>query len=106
MNKNKILSLLGFAQKAGKVISGENTVHIFLKRKNTKIHLVLLAEDTSQESKKKFTNKLQNKNIKYRIFGTKEQLGRSIGKNSRAILGITDSGLAQKILDLLEEEEP
>ena len=103
MNENKILTFLGFAQKAGSLISGENTVQSCLKRKNRKLHLVLLAEDMSEEAQARFKHKLENKSITYKVFGSKEQLGRSIGKNGRAILAITDRGFAEKIIDLLEE---
>jgi ribosomal protein L7Ae-like RNA K-turn-binding protein len=101
---NKILNLLGFAKKAGKIISGENTVDTFLKRNKKKLSLVIIAEDMSCESKNKYILKLKNNNIKYIIMFDKEILGNSIGKSSRAIVGICDKGFAEKIKNIMEEK--
>ncbi len=102
---DKILGLLGFAKKAGKIISGENTVDTYLNRNNKKLALVVIAEDMSNEIKNKFELKLNNKNMKYIIRYNKIILGKSIGKSSRAVVGICDKGFAKKILDIMEEDE-
>ena len=54
MNKNKILSLLGLATKAGKVVSGEFATEKAVK--SGKGLLVVVAEDASDNTKKKFSN--------------------------------------------------
>ena len=51
---NKIYSLLGLCQKAGKIVSGEVGCEAAIKNKTAK--LLLLAEDASENTKKKFQN--------------------------------------------------
>ena len=53
-NNNKVLSLLGLATKAGKVASGEFSTEKSVK--TGKGFLVLVADDASQNTKKKFQN--------------------------------------------------
>ena len=53
MNEDKILNLLGLAQRAGKVISGDFIVEKAIKRKEPK--LVLLASDCAANNEKKYT---------------------------------------------------
>ena len=51
-NNNKVLSLLGLATKAGKVASGEFSTEKSVK--TGKGFLVLVADDASQNTRKKF----------------------------------------------------
>ena len=37
-------------------------------------------------------------------YGTKEELGRAIGKEMRATLAVTDEGFAKSLKKMLEEE--
>ena len=53
-NNNKVLSLLGLATKAGKVASGEFSTEKSVK--TGKGFLVLVADDASQNTRKKFQN--------------------------------------------------
>ena len=53
-NNNKVLSLLGLATKAGKVASGEFSTEKSVK--SGRGFLVLVADDASQNTKKKFQN--------------------------------------------------
>ncbi|SHJ90929.1 L7Ae/L30e/S12e/Gadd45 family ribosomal protein [Paramaledivibacter caminithermalis] len=95
---DKILSLLGFAQKSRSLFSGENTVKLYIKK--NRIKLVIIAEDTSQNSKEDFINLCNLKNIPYIIYSSRDELSKAIGKYNRAILGIKDSNFAEKILEL------
>ena len=52
MINNKILSLIGLATKAGKTVSGEFSTEKSVK--TGKGYLVLVAEDASENTKKKF----------------------------------------------------
>ena len=51
MKNNRVLSLIGLATKAGKTVSGE-----FSTEKTGKGLLVIVAEDASENTKKKFRN--------------------------------------------------
>ena len=54
MNRDaeRIYTFLGFAQKAGKLASGENTVEAKMKDKGAK--LVIVAEDAPEHTKERF----------------------------------------------------
>jgi ribosomal protein L7Ae-like RNA K-turn-binding protein len=91
--------LLGFAQKSGKLISGETGVESAIKSKKAK--LILLASDAAANTKKVYSFKAQNYNTVYKEVLTKEELGECIGKNYRAAVAIVDKNFADAILALL-----
>ena len=103
MVKNKALSMLSIAAKAGKVASGG-----FLTEKSLQegsACLVLIAEDASDNTKKKFVNKSKYYEVPYYIFGDSYQIGHSIGKQERTTAAITDEGIAQKIASEIESSK-
>ncbi|SHJ44403.1 L7Ae/L30e/S12e/Gadd45 family ribosomal protein [Tepidibacter formicigenes] len=100
--KNKILSLLGLALKSGNLVSGDDTTLKELKK--NKIKLVVIAQDASDNTKKLFIDKSRFRNVEYALFATKEELGKSIGKSSRAVIGIKDKNFANKIKELIGGE--
>ena len=54
MTQNKVLSYIGLATKAGKVVSGEFSVEKAVK--DGRATMVLVADDSSDNTKKLFTN--------------------------------------------------
>lgn len=95
MRQDRVLSMLGIAAKAGKIASGEyQTEHSV---KAGEAFLVVVAEDASDNTKKMFLNMCQYYETEYIVYGTKEELGRSIGKEFRASLAVTDEGLAKSV---------
>ena len=54
MNQNKILSLIGLATKAGRTVSGEFSTEKEVK--SGRAALVIVADDASDNTKKKFKN--------------------------------------------------
>ena len=99
-NEEKIYSYLGLATRAGKIVSGDDSTLLELKRGNVK--LVIVATDASNNTKKLFKDKSSYRNISYVYFSTKLQLGLSIGKAPRAVIGVKDEGFANKITELLK----
>lgn len=100
MNEKKIYSWLGLAMRSGNLVSGDDTTLRDLKK--MRLSLIILADDASANTKKLFTDKSSYRNIACRQFGTKEELGRSIGKSPRAVLGIKDKKISYQILILLD----
>ncbi|NLT96036.1 MAG: hypothetical protein GXW85_11025 [Clostridia bacterium] len=96
--KNKILTMLGFAQKSGKLVSGLSAVKAKLNK--NQIHLLVLAEDLSENRKIYWTRIAQQNNIPSIIIGTKNQLGLAIGSSPKALLGITDKQMALSMLQM------
>ncbi len=100
MQQNKVLSLLGIAMRGRNLVSGEfQTLEAV---KNGTAVLVIVAEDASANTKKLFTDKCKYYEVPVREFGTKEELGRAIGRDIRSSLGVRDEGLAEAIVRQLE----
>ncbi len=100
MNKNKALSLLGIATKAGKTATGEFSTEKAVKE--GRACMVLVAADASENTKKKFRNMCSYYHVAYRELGDKVTLGNACGKEFRASLAVTDHGLADAIIKQIE----
>lgn len=103
MNKyKKVLSLLGIAKKANKLYAGEFRTITSIKKRESQ--LVLISEDASKNTKKKFVNSCKYYNIKYLFFGLKSDLGKSIGFSPVSVLSIVDKKFSEVIIkEILKE---
>ena len=100
MNENQWVSLLGLANRARKIISGEE---LSLKEiRSGKAKLVLLSKDASTNTVKKITDKCRSYNVPFRMIENREVLGHAIGKEARVVVAILDGGFAKKLLTLLD----
>ena len=100
-NNNKVLSLLGLATKAGKVASGEFSTEKSVK--TGKGFLVLVADDASQNTRKKFQNMFDFYEVPIYFIANKEELGRFCGKEFRASLAVQDENFAKAMLKELQK---
>ena len=100
-NNNKVLSLLGLATKAGKVASGEFSTEKSVK--TGKGFLVLVADDASKNTKKKFQNMCDFYEVPIYFIANKEELGRFCGKEFRASLAVQDENFAKAMLKELQK---
>ncbi len=98
--KDRIYSLLGLASKAGLVSSGEFSVEQSVKRDKAK--LVIVASDASDNTKQLFVNKCKFYKIPIRIYGDKLGIAHAIGKELRTSVAVEDTGLAKKIIGLVD----
>lgn len=96
MNKSKVLNLLGLAQRAGKLVSGDFVVERTLKRQN--VPLLLLANNCADNNKKKYYQIIENYHVTCREVLTKEEMGNAIGKDKRVVIIITDNGFAKSLV--------
>ena len=76
--ENKVLSMLGLATRARKLVSGEFSVEKAVKE--GKAVLVLVAEDASNNTKKLFTNMCAYYQVPMYVISNKESLGHAMGK--------------------------
>lgn len=97
----KVYSWLGLCMKAKKIVSGDDTTLLEVKKLRTK--LVIVASDASKNTKKLFNDKCSYRNIDIFEFGTKVELGNAIGKSPRAVVGILDENMALEIKRLIED---
>lgn len=100
MRMNRAFSMLGIAAKSGNVASGEFATESAVK--SGKAYLVVIAEDASDNTKKMFRNMTEFYQVPMELLGTKEELGRAIGKEFRASLAITDENLAGAVQEKIE----
>lgn len=98
----KVLNLLGLAKRAGKIITGEDSVIQGLQKKEIK--LVFIAKDASESSLDKFSKKCYFYNVKCCNGFTCEELSNAIGAD-RKIIGVTDAGFTKAIMERLRGEE-
>ena len=95
MDQNRVLSLLGLAERGRNLSSGEfQTVNAV---KDGTARLVIVAENASANTRKLFTDKCSSYNVPLYVYGTKEELGHAIGKDVRSSLAILNAGLAESI---------
>ena len=92
---DRIYSMVGIAEKAGHVASGEFSTEKAIK--SGKACLVILASDASGNTRKHFSDMCAYRDIPIAIYGKKEELGHAIGKEMRVSLAITQKGLADSI---------
>lgn len=102
MRTNRILSNLGLAQRAGSVVSGEFAVEKAVKC--GRACLVILACDASDNTKKKMRSMTDYYEVPMLMYGTKDELGHSIGKEYRSMAAVTDSGFAASIEKRIRNE--
>ena len=98
-NREKLSHLIGLAQRAGKVISGEELV---IKAIQTgKAQFIFLANDAGVNLTKKTTDKSHYYNVEVStVFDTLE-LSSAIGKPRKAV-AIVDAGFSKKMRTLME----
>ena len=104
---HKILSLIGFATKAGKLVMGTDKICDEIRRHGmpsddnsgySTCGIVIIASDASDNTKKRITNACTYYRVEvYRSKLTQEQLADMIGKSSAAACATFDRGFADGI---------
>jgi len=101
LKQNKVLSLVSLATKAGKTVSGEFSTEKAVKSGYAK--LVIVANDASDNTKKKFKNMCDFYSVPTYFYEDKDTLGHAMGKEFRASLAITDAGFAEGVMKKISE---
>ena len=94
--REKILSYLGFARKAGKLLSGQETCLQSMKK--GKLRLLLLTEDLSENTRKKLISGAEQCGVSYRVYGHSDDIARAVGMRGNAVFGITDENFSNVII--------
>jgi len=95
------LNALSLAFRAGKVLSGDRVLPAI---RNKQAKLVLLANDASDNTKKKYRDKTTYYNIPLLEQQSSLELSMAIGKNNRNYLAVTDDNFAKMILSKTKGE--
>lgn len=98
MQNREVDQLLGLANRARKIVTGEFVVKSI---QNKTAKLVLIAEDASDNTKKRLTDKCAFYQIEYRIYSDSDNLSYAIGKSNRVAIAVTDEGFAKSLLKKL-----
>ncbi|MDQ0217037.1 YlxQ family RNA-binding protein [Peribacillus cavernae] len=100
MTQLQWMSLLGLANRARKLISGEELV--IKEIRSGKAKLVLLACDASSNTEKKISDKCKFFKVPVKRVENRSLLGRAIGKEERVVVAVLDEGFARKLQTLLD----
>lgn len=100
MNTNQWMSILGLANRARKITSGEELTVKEIRARKAK--LVLLSADASANTTKKITDKCKSYEIPYKLVENRYLLGQAIGKEARVVVAVMDVGFAKKLGTLLD----
>jgi Ribosomal protein HS6-type (S12/L30/L7a) len=98
-NNSDWISFLGLARRAGKIVSGEDTVIRTVRE--GKAGAVILSEDASERTKKTISNKCRFYRVPLLSVPDREQLGRAIGQPARVLAAVTDAGFAKGLIERL-----
>jgi ribosomal protein L7Ae-like RNA K-turn-binding protein len=105
MTNDPILSLLGLANKAGRLEIGEEPVGAVCRAR--KARLLLLACDTTPNTRRRCAHFGEAGNVLWlELPYSKEQLGFQLGRSSCAMLALTDAGFAASIVEKLAIRDP
>lgn len=99
MNSVKMLSLLGLASRAGKLVHGENLV--LEQIKHYPDSMVFLATDSGQNVTKKIYDKATTYNVTIVHSFSSEELSHALGKQHRKLVLVTDKGFITRFLEYL-----
>lgn len=96
---SKILNLMQFARKAGKLTAGVEACLRGMHRKH--IHLIVIAADSSERTVKKVNFEINASGAKLPVisFGSQEELSIALGLHQTGVFGISDKNFAAKIMD-------
>ena len=84
---DKIISMLQFAKKSGKLVFGHDAVLKQIKKK--KVEMIILAVDLSEKSRQSITRNTENSFIDIVAWGTKDLFEKIFGRLV-GIIGVTD----------------
>lgn len=100
MKQEQWQSFLGLANRARKVISGEELVINDVRKQKAKV--VLLSSDASANTIKKVSDKCSFYKVPLKHVPDRYTLGQAIGKDARVVVAITDEGFAKKLMTMLD----
>lgn len=100
--EQKKLNMLGLAQRAGKLISGDERTEAAIKAGQAQ--LVILASDASEATQTRYQQWSENYQVPIDTAFSREQISHAIGR-SRSICAILDSGMTNRYLSYSTRNE-
>ena len=100
---DKILSLLGFAKKAGKLVTGSNAVLRSILYGESEV--VIVTKDAGSSVHEKFSRIYEENEVTFLCMGKQEEFERATGEKNKVIYSVIDAGFANKLKQLCKEAE-
>jgi ribosomal protein L7Ae-like RNA K-turn-binding protein len=97
----RVATMIGFAKRSGNLANGFTAVTINIKKRKAK--LVMLSEDLSADSRRKITNLCQSTNTPIYTHGTRDEIGRAIGREESTVIAILDKKFAKIVEEQLDD---
>src|SRR5690625_1936178 len=92
------LNLLGLAYRARKISTGEELILKDIQKRNAK--LILIANDVSEQTKRKLTNECKTYDVQYIEVDDRYKLGGAIRKQTRVGIAVIYDGFGKKLKSL------
>ncbi len=100
MKNDPILSLISLCAKGRNVVSGAFATEKAVKE--GKASLVIVTEDASDNTRKKFKDMCEYRDIPFYLYSDMDSMGRSVGCEMRTSIAVVDEGLAVKLIEKLD----
>lgn len=97
----RLQTLLGFAAKAGALVTGSAAVEIGIKKRQVK--LVICANDLSAKTIKNLSYLCEANQVLFYCYGNLSEIGHWVGSPGRGIIGITSKQFADVIDSLFND---
>lgn len=94
-----VLRLLGLAARGGGVAPGTERVREAARA--GKLHGVIVAADASANTMDKLVPLLKARGIVFTVALSRAELGTAVGRSPLGAVGLTESGLAARVMDML-----
>lgn len=96
-------SVLGFAQAAGKLASGDGACERAIRRGQAR--LVLVSEDAGRTTAKRILRLAEEYGVPWLRWGDKDSFGTWIGERPRAVIAVCDSHFARMVKSAVAKSE-
>jgi ribosomal protein L7Ae-like RNA K-turn-binding protein len=96
-----LLRMLGLANRAGAVLPGTDRVREAARAGS--LEFVLVASDSSDNSRDKLVPLLDSRRIPYAVVFDRDALGGAVGRAPLSALGITEKKLADRVKEMVKE---
>ena len=100
--ENQVISFLGLCMRAGRIISGQEACVDLARQEQAA--LVLMDAGASENTRKRIADACHSHSVPlYEV--SEGSLGCAIGKKGRMVVALKADGMAQKLLNLLRNEQ-
>lgn len=103
MNNHPVLALIGLAERAGKILHGEEPALHAIQSGTAQI--VFLASDAGVNTSKRIHDKCASHNIFLYDSFTGDELAKSVGRVNRKVLSLVDKGFSRLMLSKIQDSK-